>query len=50
MFGYCQHFANTVLFISHAIEKIKKINIQCPTPGSIKNVYLNKLRSGIVTP
>jgi len=38
MFGYCQHSAYTVLFISHAFEKIKKIDIQYPTPESIKNV------------
>jgi hypothetical protein len=37
-----------VLFISHAFEKIKKIDIQHPTPGSKKNVYLNKFRSGVV--
>jgi hypothetical protein len=49
MFGYCQHSDNTVLFISHAFEEIKKINIQHPTPESIKNVYLNKLWSGVVT-
>lgn len=49
MFGYCQHSANTVLIISHAFEKIKKINIQHPTPGSIQHAYLNKLRSGVVT-
>jgi hypothetical protein len=49
MFGYCQHSAYTVLFISHVFEKIKKIDIQHPTPGSIKNVYLNKFRSVVVT-
>jgi hypothetical protein len=49
MFGCCQQSADTVLFISCAFEHIKKINIQHPTPGSIKNVYLNKLRSGGVT-
>jgi len=42
MFGCCQHSANTVPFISHAFEKIKKINIQCPTPGSIKKCISNK--------
>jgi len=49
MFGCCQHSANTVPFISHAFEKIKKINIQCPTPGSIKKCISNKWRSGVVT-
>lgn len=49
MFRYRQHSANTVLFISHTFEEIKKINIQHPTPGSIKKVYANKLRPGVAT-
>lgn len=44
MFGYCRHSANTVLFISHAFEKINKINIQHPTPGNIKKCISKQIK------